>query len=192
MAATRTDISWAFVPAIAARPGERPLDRLKNFLNTLRLEEGIDRLADAAQAEEWLATQGYPGVALGPRRLSEYRKTRETVRSALRGSPDALREVAQLVEQRAPASAALEVDGGWLAGVRPREVPADRRPLQDLLLALWRGAVSGELARLKVCADDRCRLVFYDRSRNRTRTWCTSGQCGNRNRVARHRLRQSV
>jgi predicted RNA-binding Zn ribbon-like protein len=43
--------------------------------------------------------------------------------------------------------------------------------------------------RLKRCADESCRRVFYDETRSRTRLWCDRGTCGNRARVRRHRSR---
>ena len=45
--------------------------------------------------------------------------------------------------------------------------------------------------RLKRCADESCRRVFYDATRSRTRRWCDSGTCGNRARVRRHRSRSA-
>ena len=43
--------------------------------------------------------------------------------------------------------------------------------------------------RLKRCAEESCRRVFYDGTRSRTRLWCDAGTCGNRARVRRHRSR---
>jgi predicted RNA-binding Zn ribbon-like protein len=49
---------------------------------------------------------------------------------------------------------------------------------------------------VSACADHDCGWVFLDRSRNRTRRWCSSGERGNRNRVriynARHAPAQAV
>ena len=63
----------------------------------------------------------------------------------------------------------------------------------------WTGFVDGLLpallelrhadARLRVCANPRCRFAFVDRSRNRSRIWCETAVCGNRIRVGRHRRR---
>jgi predicted RNA-binding Zn ribbon-like protein len=47
--------------------------------------------------------------------------------------------------------------------------------------------VSGELGRVRRCADPRCARVFYDGSRNRKRRWCDMRTCGNRAKAARHR-----
>ena len=39
---------------------------------------------------------------------------------------------------------------------------------------------NGTLDRLKMCASDECRRVFFDRSKPATRRWCMSSLCGNR------------
>lgn len=173
--------------------GERPLDPVRRFLNTARKEEGLDRLADPADAEAWFAEQGYGAVRPSARRLTEYRSVRELIRRVLLGDASAVAELDRVLPRLASATPGLAVAGGRVtAGLRPAAVAADVAPLQLVLMALWRAAGSGELERLKVCADERCRLAFYDRSRNRSRAWCTGGECGNRNRVARHRARRSA
>jgi predicted RNA-binding Zn ribbon-like protein len=53
------------------------------------------------------------------------------------------------------------------------------------------GLVSGELARVRKCADSRCARVFYDGSRNGKRRWCDMKTCGNRAKAARHRKKIS-
>lgn len=47
--------------------------------------------------------------------------------------------------------------------------------------------VTGELSRVRRCADSRCSRVFYDGSRNGKRRWCEMATCGNRAKAARHR-----
>jgi len=46
-----------------------------------------------------------------------------------------------------------------------------------------------ELSRLGVCADEACRGVVLDLSRNRSKRFCSTA-CGNRNAVAAYRARQ--
>ena len=46
--------------------------------------------------------------------------------------------------------------------------------------------------RLKLCANQDCGRAFFDRTRSRTRRWCDSGGCGNRDRVRRHRARRAT
>jgi predicted RNA-binding Zn ribbon-like protein len=49
---------------------------------------------------------------------------------------------------------------------------------------------SPKLARVKVCAGEGCGWVFLDESRNGSRRWCDSRDCGNRGRVRRHLARK--
>jgi predicted RNA-binding Zn ribbon-like protein len=48
---------------------------------------------------------------------------------------------------------------------------------------------SGRSTRLRLCANDTCRPVFYDTSRCRTQRWLSCEICGNRHNVAAHRNR---
>jgi predicted RNA-binding Zn ribbon-like protein len=50
---------------------------------------------------------------------------------------------------------------------------------------------TGELARVKICRNPDCRWVFYDRTKGKTRCWCSDKSCGNRERVRRARARSS-
>lgn len=43
--------------------------------------------------------------------------------------------------------------------------------------------------RLRRCEDDSCGWLFLDATRNHSRRWCRSGDCGNRNRARRHYAR---
>jgi predicted RNA-binding Zn ribbon-like protein len=46
---------------------------------------------------------------------------------------------------------------------------------------------SGDLSRLRQCGGERCGWLFLDRSRNRSRQWCTMEDCGNLSKVRRFR-----
>jgi predicted RNA-binding Zn ribbon-like protein len=48
---------------------------------------------------------------------------------------------------------------------------------------------TGEWSRLKTCARESCRWVFYDASRNRSGRWCSMQVCGNREKTAAYRAR---
>ena len=60
--------------------------------------------------------------------------------------------------------------------------------LEWLLAAVARSAAEilaeGPHARLRLCANPRCGLFFYDTSRTRRRRWCSMTVCGNRSKVA--------
>jgi predicted RNA-binding Zn ribbon-like protein len=49
---------------------------------------------------------------------------------------------------------------------------------------------SPKLGRVKLCAGEGCGWVFLDESRNNSRRWCDSRDCGNRERVRRHLARK--
>jgi predicted RNA-binding Zn ribbon-like protein len=48
---------------------------------------------------------------------------------------------------------------------------------------------SGDVASLRQCHDRACGWLFIDRSRSHTRRWCSSTDCGNRERARRHYTR---
>ena len=118
----------------------------------------------------------------------------------------ALREVVDgTVAGRKPNSEALAIVNGVLASVPPAElVPtADgialghrhgADPLADALGTIAQpvaeALADGRPERLRVCANDSCRWVFYDTSPTGRRRWCDMTTCGNRAKAARHRARR--
>jgi hypothetical protein len=62
--------------------------------------------------------------------------------------------------------------------------------LGQILAAAFLADLDGRWEHLKVCADEGCRSVFYDRSRNHSGRWCSMQACGNRNKVRAWRERQ--
>lgn len=67
--------------------------------------------------------------------------------------------------------------------------------LEWLLAAVARSAAEiiaeGPRARLRLCANPRCGLFFYDTSRTHRRRWCSMTVCGNRHKVAAFARRHS-
>ena len=47
--------------------------------------------------------------------------------------------------------------------------------------------VTGEIARVRVCANPACSYMFHDETRNGSRRWCDVALCGNLVKVRRHR-----
>jgi predicted RNA-binding Zn ribbon-like protein len=60
----------------------------------------------------------------------------------------------------------------------------------SLLAVIARAQADGTWERMKACAAEDCRWAFYDRSRNRSRTWCSMAECGNRAKARSYRARQ--
>jgi predicted RNA-binding Zn ribbon-like protein len=50
--------------------------------------------------------------------------------------------------------------------------------------------VSGDAAKVRVCAGEPCGWLFLDASKNRSRRWCDTRDCGNRIRLKRHYARK--
>jgi predicted RNA-binding Zn ribbon-like protein len=48
----------------------------------------------------------------------------------------------------------------------------------------------GTFGHLKSCADENCRALFYDKSKNHSGRWCSMSTCGNRAKVRAWRERQ--
>ncbi|SFJ88791.1 CGNR zinc finger domain-containing protein [Thermoflavimicrobium dichotomicum] len=49
-----------------------------------------------------------------------------------------------------------------------------------------------DVRRIKICANDDCRWIFFDESRNRARHWCDSRLCGNLLKVRRFRAKKKT
>jgi predicted RNA-binding Zn ribbon-like protein len=173
-----------------------------DFVNTLEYD-AIDghpneHLPTAERAVEWFAT----------RRLihAETLETSAKDLERIHAVRAALREVADaVVAHRAPKRAALDrvnrtlrarsatelVAGDDGIGIGHRHVGD---PIDDALARVAEPLVqelaSGNPDRLRVCANDMCRWVFYDESRAGQRRWCDMATCGNRAKAARHRARQ--
>jgi predicted RNA-binding Zn ribbon-like protein len=85
-----------------------------------------------------------------------------------------------------PLVAEARGDGGMvLRGARSDALAG----LSVIVAELYDGSVRGTLDRLKTCAAEECRRVFFDRSKPATRRWCMSTLCGNRTKTRTYRER---
>jgi predicted RNA-binding Zn ribbon-like protein len=172
----------------SAAPGE--LELLRSFVNTLDLEAGTDRLGSAKDAGSWLAAHGHrlprPPDAGELRRLIAFR---EAIREAAasRGTATEAVALARLDRIAAAHPVRVQLRGGSL----PFATTGSRvdRLIERLLGILAAAAIDGRWERLKACPDDRCRWLFYDHSRNRSRTWCSMELCGARSKMRTYRAR---
>jgi len=181
----------------AAAPAPALLRRVQSFLNTRSTGRPpeADLLAGPASANSWLRTLAWPA---SPRLTTD--------------------DLPPLYELRAALQAQLEADR---AAAEPRPRP-DLAPLLQKLrwgmtldegrLALlaegdgWRqvaGLVLGDIflaqqqdlwPRLKACRNAPCSVVFYDSSKNQSRVWHNTSDCGNlvNLRAARARQREQA
>jgi len=69
--------------------------------------------------------------------------------------------------------------------------PLAQRMGAEMAMSLADLIRGGELRRLKICAAPDCDAVLVDLSRNRSRMFCDTGNCGNRQHVAAYRERRA-
>ena len=175
-----------------ARPRPRQaVERLIAFVNTNELQESQDQLRNPEQTRAWLAAQGFEVGKLGRDDWAALLAFREGVRAAAAANngygvdADAVAGLRQAIDRlgftvRAGADAHLEVASTTPSG----------RALAPLVGALMAAQADGSWTRVKACARDSCRWLFYDTTRNRSRTWCTNTTCGSREKAKRAYRRQ--
>jgi predicted RNA-binding Zn ribbon-like protein len=170
-----------------------PLPRaelVKAFANTIDLQDRTDELVDRKRAARWLADHGLLDgpVRLGAADHCDLLALRGGVRDALGvdGSSVEMRRAAEAVLRELPLHAGL----GGSAIMPSAALRGARRAMAALSVAWSELAVTGEVARLKRCADDTCGWVFWDVSRNNSRRWCTMRVCGNRSKARAYTARQ--
>ena len=177
-----------------AAPGD--LEQVRDFVNTLDIDDREEAFADAAALHDWLAERGLLGTgeSLSEADLRQAIAVREALRKLLLANNGAPLDREAVETLNAAAKSAELVmrfhdDGsGFLAAVRPGIDGALGR-----LLAIAFGAMAdGSWPRLKACPDHTCEWAFYDSSKNRSKTWCSMAVCGNRAKARAYRARHAA
>lgn len=82
-------------------------------------------------------------------------------------------------------------DGGWHLHVSEPDEPVFQRVAAQIAFALADLVRLGETERLRRCLAPGCQAVLVDLSKNRSRMYCDTGNCGNRQHAAAYRARQA-
>ncbi|MER7013235.1 CGNR zinc finger domain-containing protein [Saccharopolyspora sp. NPDC000359] len=144
------------------------------FLNTCDAEKGTETLDDHDQWQQWCTDRSL-GTAPG---VEAAREIRDSMRSAVSyGVPPPTLSTAWPVQVRLHRGIPV------LTGVDA---------LGTVLVAAARLVHTGHWDRVKICPADDCLVAFYDRSRNRSRTWCSMRVCGNREKARSWRERHTT
>jgi predicted RNA-binding Zn ribbon-like protein len=138
--------------------------------------------------EAGLPVQGVPTE----RELEDAHRLREAIYRAARSVIDghAITAVDRKVINHA-ASTTVPMPRLTTRGTSELVAPADT--FTPILAVVARDAIdvlSRGDGRLRLCADARCSLVFYDESRPGQRRWCATARCGNRANTKAYRARQ--
>jgi len=165
-------------------PGELAL--VERFVNTADLDRGTDELGDTVSLTAWLTAAGLAGPRDGFGAADRERVVafREALRARLLANQGAA--PAPDTIDSAPLVAAFDADG--TVRLSPARGGADG-VLARLLAIIARSQAEDTWRRLKACPNDTCGWAFYDRSRNRSRTWCRMSVCGNRAKARSYRAR---
>jgi predicted RNA-binding Zn ribbon-like protein len=79
----------------------------------------------------------------------------------------------------------------WHLHLASQQDPLAQRMGAEMAMALADLIRGDELRRLKICAAPDCDAALMDLSRNRSRMFCDTGNCGNRQHVAAYRERRA-
>jgi predicted RNA-binding Zn ribbon-like protein len=178
--------------------GHRALDLVNTVSWRGDAERRTDHLGSGAALVRWA---GFAGVA--PTRLTadddadraatEVRGLREDLYAVLRPVLDGGDAVPSTAVENLRDRYAGAVRLARAGSALPLRWAIEVRSAADLSPALTLVVVDllehADLGRLRECRDEGCGWVFLDRTRNRSRVWCSSADCGNRTRARRHYAR---
>jgi predicted RNA-binding Zn ribbon-like protein len=162
------------------------------LVNTVELDG--DTLVTLADLDEFLAQHPYSGVIRRtPEELESVRALRPRLRKfwTVKDRDEVVAMINEILDE-ADARPYLSRHDQWdwhLHVTRPDAPLADRIAAQaamafvDLIRA-------GALGRLRICAAEDCEDVVIDLSKNSSKRYCDTGNCGNRTNVAAYRARR--
>ncbi len=169
-------------------PAGSELLLVQRFINTLDVETVADEIGTPAQLAAWLQAEGLGAAEAGAEGHARALALREALRGLALANNGGVQYPLDLgTLNRVAAEARLRPRFGR-AGVRLEpEAEGLDAALGRLLATVYQAMGDGTWERLKACAMHDCRFVFYDESKNSTRTWCSMRVCGNRAKVRRFR-----
>jgi predicted RNA-binding Zn ribbon-like protein len=165
---------------------------VESFLNSVDVESGQDDLDALPRFRRWLRDHGR-GIAADTASEADLllaRELRDELRAELCAHHDGGQQDRSGLDRLAAAirlTVRFEPDGSVRLSPADRGVPG---VLGEVLAAIAQATHEGTWARLKICSADSCRYVYYDRSKNASRRWCSMDVCGNRQKTRAYRSRQ--
>jgi predicted RNA-binding Zn ribbon-like protein len=159
---------------------------VESLLNSVDTDSGQDDLEALPRFQRWLRDhhRGPAADAATEADLILTRELRDALREELRAGGDRFRL------DRLTSGIGLVVR--FTPDARVELIPADagvRGVLGEVLVAAVRAGYDGTWGRLKICSSTACRYVYYDRSKNGSRRWCSMKICGNRSKTRAYRER---
>ena len=156
-----------------------------------------DELTGPRELAEWMSQRGLStkDTKITTAMFDSALQLRTSIRAYLECDPAERRKDTEAVRslnkamKLFPLVAETRGDRSMTLGASRRDAMAG---LSVVVAELYDGSIKGTLDRLKMCAAEECRRVFFDRSKPATRRWCMSTLCGNRIKTRTYRERHRV
>ncbi|HEX2172706.1 MAG TPA: CGNR zinc finger domain-containing protein [Dehalococcoidia bacterium] len=162
-----------------------------DLVNTRGSITGNEYLPDASAAEKLLRDHGLEPVSgIRNRDVEELRALRERLRPVFEAQDErgCARLLNQLLREILPLPQLVSGPGGLQLQHLPRSQSVAEQVAAASLVGLAVLIADQGFDRLGICSADRCRDVFVDTSRNRSRRYCND-TCSSRANVAAFRAR---
>jgi predicted RNA-binding Zn ribbon-like protein len=192
------DVSLDFVNTLGWRLTGYPREYLRSYEDLLDWGRQAGLLAlEETEDLSWEATLDPEGARETLSRALALREAIHRLISAhIAGESQDENDLSALNRELSIALSHLRVmpaDGayswGWDRSGDEGKTPLDS-PLWRVAQSAAQLLTSEKLGRVKLCAGEGCGWIFLDESRNSSRRWCDSRDCGNRERVRRHLARK--
>jgi predicted RNA-binding Zn ribbon-like protein len=171
---------------------EGALAEAAGLVNTRR--DGVDQLATVAGLDAFLEVVPMSGERLGTvAELEAVREIRERLRSVWSAADraEAAALVNAILRDTASTPYLTKHDAlDWHLHMTEQDAPLANRIGAESAMGLLDLIRTDNLGRLKTCAAPDCEAVLVDLSRNSSKRYCDTGNCGNRANVAAYRARR--
>jgi len=175
-----------------AHDTEVALAESAGLVNTL--SDGQDALSDRSGLDAFLERYPFSGQVLGtPVELDQVRELRSRLRRlwSAHGRDEAAIIVNDiLAEAQAQPYLSKHDEWDWHLHLTGTDAPLAQRIGAEAAMGFLDLIRADDLDRLRFCAADDCDDVLVDLSRNKSKRYCATGNCGNRVNVAAYRARK--
>jgi predicted RNA-binding Zn ribbon-like protein len=175
------------------KPAPGDLRLLQGFVNTIDFDEEADWIGTPDGLRAWFSELRLmeSGAPVSDGDVARTHELREAIRALLHsnngdelaGKP--LETLNRAAERGTVIVRFRDTDECDLAPAAPGVDGA----LGRLLGIVYTSMADGSWERLKACRQDTCQWAFYDRSKNRSGSWCSMEGCGNRAKARAYRKR---
>ncbi len=164
------------------------------LVNTLPGFDDEDRMQTPADLDAYLAVNPYTGeIRHDGAELEAVRETRRRLRSLWDVDREGAVPLVNEMLRDGHALPRLTIHDGydWHIHATPDDAPLATRILVEAAMAFVDVIRSDEYDRVRVCSADDCESVYIDYSKNGSKRYCDTGNCGNRMNVNAYRRRRA-